>query len=95
MVASVPYGQILSALAWMIVLTGMGAGFLGMGYYFQMRAHRTSAASVLVRQFVPWWPWIDGMLAPEGIGYRRKYGRSIVTFLCCWALGAAVLGAPR
>ncbi|MEI9888701.1 MAG: hypothetical protein WDN08_19815 [Rhizomicrobium sp.] len=86
-----PYDQIVTAIVVAIFVVAFGAGFIVITSSFQMWSCRTERATVIVRMFLPWWPWIDGMLTEQGIRHRRTHSRAMIVFLVSWILGAAVL----
>ena len=64
-----------------IVAVGFGAYF-----GFMLKECRTNEADLGTRMFVPWWPWLDGMLDDEGAQYRKPFVISHLVFLGGFAL---------
>ena len=73
----------------------MGSGFaimlvaFGFAFYFglMMKECMTSKADLGTRMFVPWWPWLKGMLDEDGPYYRKRWLISMLVFVGGLALG--------
>jgi|GEM_PF-5460389 len=75
---------------WVFMGSGLAVCFVAVGFGayfgFMMYECRTNEADLGTRTFVPWWPWLDGMLDEEGVQYRKPWLISHVVFLGGFAL---------
>jgi hypothetical protein len=76
-------GTVLAASGLTVCFVAVGFG----AYFgFMFRECRTNEADLGTRMFVPWWPWLDGMLDEEGTQYRKPWVISHLVFLGGFAL---------
>jgi len=72
------------------MISGLLVGFSGAGFaayfLFMLRENRTPKADLTITMFLPWWPWLEGMLETEGLPYRKPLLIAFLAFLFGFAL---------